>query len=325
MIYLKVSLSDFLTLFSARTHDGFFWSSIPSWMLLTGACISMGISTIIACLWPANAAHFWTDGISVRGLALDPDYKLWPLWVWIYCIVWWWIQDLCKVVFYKFMHKVNLFHVNTASLVNVRDQTTFGTKDSLARMSAGMVEGKLLERQVRRRRGAAQGWAGMALLSGAPSPGHPAAPAAPPHVCAAVPDPPPPSPPPPPPGRPRLQVDKAAEGVQRIARASNEPSLRRASQDLALVRNSVRLARTSLGGAGAEAGASSAAESLARMQQTVAQIEKALDAASPEDRAQIQAQLESVRQTAERMSAIDKQMRVEKEEPKGKGKGKGKK
>jgi H+-transporting ATPase len=62
MIYLKVSLSDFLTLFSARTHDGFFWSSRPSWMLLTGATLSMGISTIIACLWPGNAAKFWTDG-----------------------------------------------------------------------------------------------------------------------------------------------------------------------------------------------------------------------------------------------------------------------
>jgi hypothetical protein len=115
--------------------------------------------------------------------------------------------------------------------------------------------------------------------------------------------------------RPAPQVDKATEGVQRIARASNEPSLRRASQDLALVRNSVRLARTSLGGqapAGGEAGTSNAAESLARMQQTVAQIEKALQSAAPEDRAQIQTQLESVRQTAERMAQIDRQMRAEK-------------
>jgi hypothetical protein len=150
MIYLKVSLSDFLTLFSARTHDGFFWSSAPSWMLATGACISMGISTIIACFWPSNAAHFWTDGISVRGLALDAKYRLWPLWVWIYCVIWWWIQDACKVAFYWFMHKINLFQINTAKLVNVRAQTTFGGKDSLARMSAGMVEGKLLEMKVGR-------------------------------------------------------------------------------------------------------------------------------------------------------------------------------
>ncbi|GBF93619.1 H+-transporting ATPase [Raphidocelis subcapitata] len=255
MIYLKVSLSDFLTLFSARTHDGFFWSSRPSWMLSLGACISMGISTLIACLWPPNAGDFWTDKIKVRGLALS-EYKLWPLWVWIYCVVWWWIQDLCKVAFYWLMRKTNMFYVNTSTLVNVRDKTTFGAKDSLARMSAGMVEGKLLE----------------------------------------------------------MKVDKAADSVQRAAAATNEPHLRRASQDLALVRNSVRLARTSLGGQApkdAEGGAS-AAESLARMQQAVSQIEKALEAASAEDRAAIQSQLESVRQTAERMAAIDKQMRVEK-------------
>ena len=54
-----MSLSDFLTLFSARTHDGFFWSSRPCWMLAVGACISMGISTLIACAWPANAGAFW--------------------------------------------------------------------------------------------------------------------------------------------------------------------------------------------------------------------------------------------------------------------------
>ena len=173
-----VSLSDFLTLFSARTHDGFFWSSAPSWMLLVGACMSMGISTIIACFWPANVATFWTDGIPCRGLALG-DYKLWALWVWIYCVVWWWIQDACKVGFYWCLHRFNLFNVNTAQLVNVRDKTDFGDKNSLARMSAGVVEGKLLEKQV-------GGWPGSwrALLPAAavcfgvfaawplPTPGH---------------------------------------------------------------------------------------------------------------------------------------------------------
>ncbi|KIY97767.1 hypothetical protein MNEG_10196 [Monoraphidium neglectum] len=158
------------------------------------------------------------------------------------------------------MQKVNLFQVNSAALVNVRDKQTFGDKNSLARLSAGVVEGKLLE----------------------------------------------------------MKVDKAAESVARVARASNEPTLRRASQDLQLVRNSVRLARTSLGGqapkdaeAGAGGAAAGAAESLARMQQTVAQIEKALETSSPEDRAAIQQQLDSVRAVAERMAQIDKQIRTE--------------
>jgi H+-transporting ATPase len=49
---------------------------------------------------------------------------------------------------YWVIRRYNLFGVNTATLVNMRDKTTFGDKDSLARMSAGMVEGKLLEKQV---------------------------------------------------------------------------------------------------------------------------------------------------------------------------------
>jgi H+-transporting ATPase len=44
-------------------------------------------------------ACFWGDGVidnqHVRGLALkspESSYTLWALWVWIYCIVWWFIQ-----------------------------------------------------------------------------------------------------------------------------------------------------------------------------------------------------------------------------------------
>ncbi|KAI8475078.1 MAG: hypothetical protein J3K34DRAFT_517717 [Monoraphidium minutum] len=256
MIYLKVSLSDFLTLFSARTHDGFFWSSIPSWMLMTGATLSMGVSTMIACFWPANVAKFWTDGIPCRGLAIG-DYKLWALWVWVYCIVWWLIQDATKVGFYWVMHKFNLFNINTAQLVNLRDKTDFGERNSLARMSAGAVEGKLLEKQ----------------------------------------------------------VERAADAVQRVATTSNNADLRRASQDIGAVRNSVRVARTSLGATGAkdpETGvATSAAASLVRMQQTVSQIEKALSAAPAAEKELIQQQLDAVRATAERLAAIDRQMRSE--------------
>jgi H+-transporting ATPase len=252
MMYLKVSLSDFLTLFSARTHNGFFWSSRPSWMLLTGACISMGISTIIACFWPANVATFWTDGIPCRGLAIG-SYRLWALWVWFYCIFWWWVQDVCKVGAYWLMHRFNVFEINSAALVNVRATTTFGDKNSLARMSAGMVEGKLLEKQ----------------------------------------------------------IDRAAETVSKLAE-SGKPEMRRASQDLQMVRNSVRVARQSLGQAGpGTADAPSAAEALRRMAATVAQIEAVAKLAPEADRAQIAAQLEAVRQTAERMAAIDRQMRTE--------------
>lgn len=51
-IYLKVSISDFLTLFSARTGDQFFWSSKPAPILMAACVFSLSISTIIACTWP---------------------------------------------------------------------------------------------------------------------------------------------------------------------------------------------------------------------------------------------------------------------------------
>jgi hypothetical protein len=114
-----------------------------------------------------------------------------------------------------------------------------------------------------------------------------------------------------------LQVERAADTVARVARASNDPAIRRASQGIDVVRTSVRVARDSLGATTGAAkdpetgAATSAAASLGRMQATVAQIERALEAAPPAERELIQIQLDAVRATAERLAAIDRQMRAE--------------
>ena len=92
MIYLKVSLSDFLTLFSCRTQEGFFWSVRPGKPLLGAVFISLTISTFLASFWPEGLL----DGLPVKGLSLG-GYKNMPLWIWIYCIIWWFIQDILKV------------------------------------------------------------------------------------------------------------------------------------------------------------------------------------------------------------------------------------
>jgi len=47
-----------------------------------------------------------------------------------------------------------------------------------------------------------------------------------------------------------MKVEKALDSVNRVARRSNEPGLRRVSQDLNLVRNSIKLARASMGTTG---------------------------------------------------------------------------
>lgn len=148
MVYLKVSVSDFLTLFSARTHEGFFWSAKPSPILLCAAMTALSISTILACAWPEGK----TDHIYTEGLARKSDisnYTLMPLWIWIYCIVWWWIQDALKVLGYYLMHKYNWFSINTDKITNVRAATSPNDASvPLARHSVGLVEGKLLQAKV---------------------------------------------------------------------------------------------------------------------------------------------------------------------------------
>jgi len=66
-IYLKISISDFLTLFSARTGEKFFWETKPAPVLLVAGCVALGTSTIVALTWPET----YPDGIYTMGLAYD--------------------------------------------------------------------------------------------------------------------------------------------------------------------------------------------------------------------------------------------------------------
>jgi len=112
IMYLKVSISDFLTLFSARTHDGFFWSSTPSPILLVAAGVSLTLSTLLACFWPTS----YVDNQYVVGLA-DRDPKAMAVYVWLYCIFWWFVQDFCKVMLYWWMEKYNILGINDSATV----------------------------------------------------------------------------------------------------------------------------------------------------------------------------------------------------------------
>jgi len=106
VIYLKVSISDFLTLFSARTSDNYFWSTAPSKVLAIGAGISLVVSTIIACAWPQSSP----DLTDAWGLGRNDPKGLAAI-IWIYCVIWWFIQDLCKVGTYFLLKKWNIFDI----------------------------------------------------------------------------------------------------------------------------------------------------------------------------------------------------------------------
>lgn len=177
MIYLKVSLSDFLTLFSARTNPGPFWSTMPALILAIAAGIALGLSTILACLWPEGevegtfvigltrssqlsteltqdqfnevvASSDLSTEVGEDGIVLiDYTYKLWPLWIWIFCIIFWFIQDAFKVITYWFLLKFDIFQARTAALVNIRGYTAPGQSE-LGPEATGMVEKKLLGRKL---------------------------------------------------------------------------------------------------------------------------------------------------------------------------------
>jgi H+-transporting ATPase len=263
MMYLKISISDFLTLFAARTHNGLFFSMRPGYLLLGLATMALAISTIVATLWPDS----FPDRTHTRGLVIqarepiaDPalaakyakgdTYKLWPLWVWVYCVVWFLVQDVLKLGAYAFMRKVNLFNINTAKYVNVREANAFNDRP-LARASAGMVEAKVLD----------------------------------------------------------MKVANAQAGVAEAADRAGDPNLRRMSQDLGIMRNSVQLARASIGqavargpGTDVEAGLS---DEMARMKDTIAQLERAAGAAPASEKAGIMAQLDEVRNAYQKMEKVN--------------------
>eukprot|EP00301_Raphidiophrys_heterophryoidea_P003953 c11757_g1_i2.p1 GENE.c11757_g1_i2~~c11757_g1_i2.p1 ORF type:complete len:1017 (+),score=217.80 c11757_g1_i2:176-3226(+) len=144
MMYLKISISDFLSLFSSRSHGNFFWSSKPCNLLLGGAFVSLGISTIVANVW----ANSKPDGVPTIGLArTNPRYL--SAFVWIYCLVWWLVQDVLKVLSYKFIKTFNIFNIRQAELEEARAQATSNgvtltvakdTKSTRAKVSPGTDE-----------------------------------------------------------------------------------------------------------------------------------------------------------------------------------------
>ena len=86
-VYLKVSLSDFLTLFAARTRAYFFEKPGPSGKLMFAGLVAMGLSTIFALTWPF-------------GQGLEKLNSLIVFLVWCYVLIWWFIQDAAKWCLY---------------------------------------------------------------------------------------------------------------------------------------------------------------------------------------------------------------------------------
>jgi len=119
MVYLKVSISDFLTLFSSRSGADFFWTNKPSKVLLVAAGIACSLSTLMANVWPESMP----DGVPTIGLARVAPEAL-SAYVWIYCLICWLIQDAAKVGMYALLKKNNTFGINDIVAMKKVDPAT---------------------------------------------------------------------------------------------------------------------------------------------------------------------------------------------------------
>ncbi len=92
IIYLKVSVSDFLTLFSARTN-GWFWERAVGKYLSIAAAFALTASTLLALFW--GDIFYSLPGAYMASLRYSKGAVLAT---WAYCILWWFLQDAVKVL-----------------------------------------------------------------------------------------------------------------------------------------------------------------------------------------------------------------------------------
>eukprot|EP01113_Clastostelium_recurvatum_P049842 TRINITY_DN92_c1_g1_i1.p1 TRINITY_DN92_c1_g1~~TRINITY_DN92_c1_g1_i1.p1 ORF type:complete len:346 (+),score=123.14 TRINITY_DN92_c1_g1_i1:1188-2225(+) len=108
VIFLKVAVSDILTLFSSRTAQEFFFQRKPHPVLFGGCVFALCLSTLLSLVWPCSIL----DNVPVCGLGYGQDRQKIALWVWLYCLVVFIIQDCVKVATWRTIMYFNLFNVN---------------------------------------------------------------------------------------------------------------------------------------------------------------------------------------------------------------------
>jgi H+-transporting ATPase len=113
VMFLKVAVSDILSLFSSRTAHQFFFQRKPHKVLVICTSIALMTSTTLALTWPCTTL----DDVPVCGLAYTPG-NLIALWVWLYCIVVFFIQDAFKVLVWRIILHFNLFNIKNVNNKN---------------------------------------------------------------------------------------------------------------------------------------------------------------------------------------------------------------
>lgn len=105
IMYIQVSLLEYLTVFAARTHSHF-WSRAPGKGLGCAFIFALAVTTVISGLTSMN------DGTSKGSIPIMQPVNVKMLFfVWAYNLIWFILQDCAKVVFLKMLVR----HYNSKS------------------------------------------------------------------------------------------------------------------------------------------------------------------------------------------------------------------
>jgi len=75
----------------------------PGYAVLTAAIVSTILSTILSVFWPKKINFGSSSGLPMEKIS----GKL-AGFVWLYCIIWWIITDLCKIGTYKIIKMIKI-------------------------------------------------------------------------------------------------------------------------------------------------------------------------------------------------------------------------
>lgn len=75
---------------------------------------ALALSSLLSIFWPLSEP----DGILTEGLQSDMGVFGF---VWIFCLLFWFVQDLLKVLLYKWMYSVNFNDISTSAVVELPD------------------------------------------------------------------------------------------------------------------------------------------------------------------------------------------------------------
>lgn len=139
IMYLKVSISDFLTVFAARTRS-FFWERRPGYALACAFVFATGCSTLLSVFWPISFNDISIDtaykygGARILMARLDTNPTA-IITVWVYCILWFFVQDALKVATYYIIEN----YINTSEADRIH---TVAQRAQLTTMMANEDKGR---------------------------------------------------------------------------------------------------------------------------------------------------------------------------------------